>query len=106
MHGNGEPAGDSRRHFLQLLATLPALALGSAGGAAAQEADAAAPELASWLEIVKLRFGERLNAEQLEAIQENLGWMLRSGARLRDAALANSDEPDVIFRAQPLEDEP
>ncbi len=88
---------DSRRHFLQLLATLPALALG--GRVAAQEGAAPAPELAAWLEIIKQRYGARLSAEQLRDVEENLGWMLRSGTTLRAAALQNSDEPDVVFRA-------
>ena len=107
MHGNTESAlGDSRRHFLQLLATFPALALVPAGQAAAQEGTAPPAELGAWLEIVKQRWGDRLSADELKAIEENLGWMLRSGTRLREAALQNSDEPDVIFRAEAPETAP
>jgi hypothetical protein len=90
---------ESRRHFLQLLSALPALALAVPGRSSAQSDAAPPPELAHWLEIVKLRWGERLDAAQLREIETNLGWMLRSGTSLRAVALQNSDEPDVVFRA-------
>lgn len=109
------PAADpaSRRHFLQLLAgasaapwarlALPALGLAGASTAAAQTSGDAAPpsEVEPWLAIVRQRYGARLSSEQLQAVAENLGWTARSGKTLREAALSNADEPDVVFRAEP-----
>jgi hypothetical protein len=55
------------------------------------------------MDWVKAEWGERLSAEDLQVIEENLGWMQRSSQALRDVALRNADEPDVIFRAEPPE---
>lgn len=106
----------SRRRFLQAMAAvtaapwaraaLPGLGLAAAAAAAARAqapSEETPAEVGPWLEILKQRYGQRLSAEQLQAIQENLGWTARTGKTLRAAALTNADEPDVVFRALPPE---
>ncbi|HZM14634.1 MAG TPA: hypothetical protein VFE28_01425 [Candidatus Krumholzibacteria bacterium] len=105
----------SRRRFLQALAAvtaapwaraaLPGLGLAAAAAAARAQApsEETPVEVGPWLEILKQRYGQRLSPEQLQAIQENLGWTARTGKTLRAAALTNADEPDVVFRALPPE---
>lgn len=109
------PDDASRRRFLQLLAAastapwartvLPGLGLAAAGQAAAQTTtdEVTSARVRALLEIVKAEWGERLSAADLQVIETNLGWMQRSSEALRGAALQNSDEPDVIFRAEPPE---
>ena len=53
------------------------------------------------LEVVKRRWGDRLDAKQLDAVREDLEGNLGAAAALRALALTNADEPDVIFSAEP-----
>jgi hypothetical protein len=109
------PDAASRRRFLQLVAAastapwaravLPGLGLAAAGQAAAQTSspEETSTRVRALLDMVKAEWGERLSEEDLQVIERNLGWMQRSSQALRGAALQNSDEPDVIFRAEPPE---
>jgi len=109
------PDAASRRRFLQLMAAasaapwaravLPGLGLAAATAASAQTTEGEEPsaQVRALLDVVKAQWGERLSAEDLQVIEENLGWMQRSSQALRGVALRNSDEPDVIFRAEPPE---
>jgi hypothetical protein len=47
--------------------------------------------------IVRRRYGQHLNADQLKAITDELDFRIQSGERLKSAKLENGDEPDVIF---------
>ena len=49
--------------------------------------------------IVRRRYGQHLNADQLKEITEELDSRIQSGERLKSAKLANGDEPDVTFHA-------
>jgi len=49
--------------------------------------------------IVRRRYGEHLNADQLKAITDELDFRVQSGERLKAAKLTNGDEPDVTFKA-------
>jgi len=49
--------------------------------------------------IVRRRYGQYLNADQLKSITEELDFRLQSGDRLKAAKLTNGDEPDFIFHA-------
>ncbi|MFQ5599242.1 MAG: hypothetical protein ACE5G2_01670 [Candidatus Krumholzibacteriia bacterium] len=109
----GPGSGASRRRFLQLLgatsaapwvrAALPALAVAGARTAAAQtpEDEEVPPEVRSLLEIVQQRWGDRLDQEQLHAIEQDLKYLQRAGRTLRDVDLGNADEPAFVFRAPP-----
>ena len=80
---------------------------GSASGAAPADSARAAPEKPPEISddaralaaIVQRRYGRHLNAEQLEAVTREIQNRLEGGKRLRDAKLANHDEPDFTFRA-------
>jgi hypothetical protein len=63
------------------------------------EKKAASPEALALTEVVKLRYGDHLTAEQLGAIALDLDARLEGGRELRKLSLANGDEPDTIFHA-------
>jgi len=50
-------------------------------------------------EIVRRRYGKHLTPEQMEAVTRELDQRVQAGRRLKDAKLANSDEPDFTFHA-------
>lgn len=50
-------------------------------------------------EVARLRFGERLSPEQLQAVVRDLEGNVRTAERLRAFKLKNSDEPDFSFEA-------
>jgi hypothetical protein len=50
-------------------------------------------------EVARLRFGEHLTPEQLEAVKRDLEGNVRTAERLRAFKLRNSDEPDFAFEA-------
>ncbi|HEX8559988.1 MAG TPA: hypothetical protein VF668_17965 [Pyrinomonadaceae bacterium] len=50
-------------------------------------------------EVARLRFGERLSPEQLQAVRRDLEGNVRTAERLRAFKLKNSDEPDFAFEA-------
>jgi hypothetical protein len=49
--------------------------------------------------IVQRRYGKHLNPKQLEAVTTEIDGRIQGGVRLRAVKLANSDEPDVTFKA-------
>jgi hypothetical protein len=50
-------------------------------------------------EVARLRFGEHLTPEQLQAVRRDLEGNVRTAERLRAFKLKNSDEPDFAFEA-------
>ena len=116
------PLAADRRRFLKtiglaglssaLAPTTLALAqsVTPAGGTSPAKPDSAAapaptgpPEISedarSLAEIVRRRYGKHLTPEQLEAITRELDGRLQGAKRMREAKLANADEPDITFRA-------
>jgi hypothetical protein len=107
----------SRRRFLQTLgAATAAVPLGLAWPALAQTPPPAPPatpppapapegdpglqaDAQHLVQIVERRWGERLDAAQLEAVRDDVQGLLGAGAALRRLELRNADEPDVVFRA-------
>lgn len=53
----------------------------------------------SLAEIVRRRYGQYLTPDQLEGVTRELDGRMQGGRRLRDAKLANGDEPDFTFHA-------
>jgi hypothetical protein len=49
--------------------------------------------------IVERRYGKHLTPEQLEQVTRELDGRVQAGRRLKDAKLANGDEPDFTFGA-------
>lgn len=65
----------------------------------AEEAKPPSEDALALAMIVRRRYGQHLNADQLKAITEELDFRIQSGERLKSAKLTNGDEPDVTFRA-------
>ena len=118
--GGPEP-GASRRRFTKTLAAAclaaPALAVAARSQTppAAKEPKAPpnpqptpappqgppkpSPLAEAYAEAARLRFGEHLSAEQMEAVKRDLEGNVRTAERLRAFKLKNSDEPDFVFGA-------
>lgn len=69
---------------------------GTGGEVQAAEPSALAKALA---EGIRLRYGDRLSADDLAIITRGIDGRLRGVDRLYQVALANGDEPDFVFRA-------
>jgi hypothetical protein len=113
------PRSDSRRRFTKTLAA--AVVAGAAASAAAQTPPAAteskappnpqptpaqqqqpakpSPVAVAYAEVARARFGEKLSAEQFEAVKRDLEGNVRAADALRAYKLENSDEPDFVFGA-------
>jgi hypothetical protein len=50
-------------------------------------------------QVVAMRYGAHLTPEQLEAVAREIDGRVTGGKRLREAKLANHDEPDFTFQA-------
>ena len=119
-------ARTSRRRFVQLLGATAAVApLATALPAAAQTSPAPVPtapppaqpapgaasevdpqvaaDARALTDMIQRRFGDRFDAAQVGSIREDLEGNLGAGRTLRAVALRNADEPDIVFRARPLE---
>jgi hypothetical protein len=115
-----EPRNDSRRRFTKTLAA--AFVTGAAVSAVAQTPPAAkeptappnpqptptpqqqqppkpSPVAVAYAEVARARFGERLSAEQFDAVKRDLEGNVRAADALRAYKLQNSDEPDFVFGA-------
>ncbi|MDT7689212.1 MAG: hypothetical protein QOE46_1971 [Acidobacteriota bacterium] len=57
------------------------------------------PLAEAYAEAARLRFGEHMSPEQLEAVKRDLEGNVRTAERLRSFKLQNSDEPDFVFGA-------
>jgi hypothetical protein len=57
------------------------------------------PDALDLASIAKRRYGKFLSDEQTEELTKALDRGVQGGTALRKAKLANSDEPDFIFRA-------
>ncbi len=97
----------TRRQFNKTLALLAAAPLAAtAEAAAARPADEppAAETFSSaaqaLTEVVRLRHGKHLSAEQLKRIRQRLETTARRAAALRKTPLQNGDEPDFLFVAE------
>lgn len=60
----------------------------------------AAAVAAAYFEVARLRFGEKLGADDLARIRQSLErYVGGTSEALRKAKLRNSDEPDFVFKA-------
>lgn len=104
---DGVPPHISRRAFAERLALAAAapLLLGDIAPLAAQPAPlqqqpAEPSTLAKTLaEAIRLRYGDRLSADDMAIITRGIDGRLRGVDRLYQVALTNGDEPDFVFRA-------
>ena len=105
----GVPPHISRRAFAERLALAAAtpLLLGDIAPLAAQPPPQPGPQQATepsalakaLAEAIRLRYGDRLSADDLATITRGIDGRLRGVDRLYQVALANGDEPDFVFRA-------
>jgi hypothetical protein len=116
----GAPRNDSRRRFTKTLAAT--VVAGTTVRAVAQTPPAAkeptappnprptptpqqqqppkpSPVAVAYAEVARARFGERLSAEQFDAVKRDLEGNVRAADALRTYKLQNSDEPDFVFGA-------
>ena len=61
--------------------------------------NAPSPVGEAYAEVVRLRFGEKLSADELARVKRDIEGNVRTAERLRASKLKNSDEPDFIFIA-------
>jgi hypothetical protein len=60
---------------------------------------APSPVADAYAEIGRLRFGEKLSADELARMKRDIEGNVRTAERLRAFKLKNADEPDFIFIA-------
>ena len=100
----------TRREFAKSLAVVAATPLMAKAGiapeaepAAAQQtpppANPFAPQAEALTEVVRRRYAQYLNDEQLEAVKRSIERALRGGDTLNKFALTNGDEPAFAFSA-------
>lgn len=53
----------------------------------------------AYAEVARLRFGEKLSADELARMKRDIEGNVRTAERLRAFKLKNADEPDFIFIA-------
>ena len=111
----GERPRLSRREFHRAAATAATLSLVSGWIPAAQEppgtteppqnepssgtAEAPSAEAAALAEIVRMRYGSRLDAQGLREITRSIDGGLKGAESLRKVPLENGEEPAFLFRA-------
>jgi len=100
----------TRREFAKSLAVVAATPLMAKAGIAPEaETPAAqqtpppanpfAPQAEALTEVVRRRYAQYLNDEQLEAVKRSIERALRGGDTLNKFALTNGDEPAFAFSA-------
>jgi len=105
MDSNRTPSPSGRREFLKLVglaglsSTLGAPARVFAQAAKSAAVPAASDNALALAMIVRRRYGQHLNADQMKAITDELDNRIQAGQRLRAVKLANGDEPDFTFHA-------
>ena len=57
------------------------------------------PVADAYAEVARLRFGEKLGADELARMKRDIEGNVRTAERLRAFKLKNADEPDFIFIA-------
>ncbi len=61
--------------------------------------NAPSPVAEAYAEVGRLRFGEKLSADELARMKRDIEGNVRTAERLRAFKLKNADEPDFIFIA-------
>lgn len=57
------------------------------------------PLALAYLEVARLRFGEKLSEEEMSRMRRDIVGNLRAADALRAVKLKNADEPDFVFSA-------
>jgi TAT (twin-arginine translocation) pathway signal sequence len=99
------PDHPHRRRFLQATAaTAAAATVPTPALARADDPPPAAPTAVQALgDLVRARFGQHLNAEQLKRAQSEVNELVRVAEALRRINLEHAEEPALVFVADPEE---
>ncbi len=57
------------------------------------------PLAEAYAEVARVRFGDKLKAQELEQLKKDLENVVQNADRLRSVKSQNSDEPDFVFSA-------
>ena len=77
----------------------PEPAASDSAGAQGTKPPEISDEARTLAQIVAKRYGAHLTPEQLEAVTREIDSRVTGGKKLREAKLANHDEPDFTFQA-------
>ena len=66
--------------------------------------DSTSPESEAMMSIVRQRYGDRLNEEQLQEVQKRIDGIAKAAEALRAVKLENGDEPFSIFAPYRVDD--
>jgi hypothetical protein len=91
----------TRRQFAKNVAALAAAPVAASAAPAQEPAPPARPATAgqALAELVRIRYGQHLVADQLRRVTQRVENNLRMADRLKRTALANGDEPAFEFTA-------
>jgi hypothetical protein len=64
-----------------------------------QQQQPPSPLALAYLEVARLRFGEKLTEDEMTRVRRDIAGNLRSADALRAVKLKNADEPDFVFSA-------
>lgn len=90
----------ARRGFLQSLLATPFLPASLASPQAPSPSPANDALTDALLGVVKVLYGEKLEAEELLAVRVEIGKAREATERLRTVKLGNADEPVTVFGAR------
>jgi hypothetical protein len=92
----------TRREFTKALAVAAAAPLAACAAAATDQPPAAnfATTAQALTEVVRLRYGKHILADQLKRVRQQIERGLRGRNALRRPPLRNADEPDFVFFAE------
>jgi hypothetical protein len=68
-------------------------------GQSSQQETPPSPQAEAMLQLLKAKFPDRLDQEQLKRALTNCDGIARASERMSKAALSNGDEPDFVFSA-------
>jgi hypothetical protein len=89
----------NRRAFLQSIAAAPLVASApvTAQAQAQESPSPLAGQVDAVAELIKLRYGKYLAADDMPEIKRGIERMLRNAETLAKIKITNSDEPDFMF---------
>src|SRR6266571_897998 len=91
------PEGLSRRAFAERLALAAAAPFVLLDVRLPMAAGAPSPLAQALAESIRLRYGDRLSADDVKTITQSIESRLQGVERLYRVALTNADEPDFVF---------
>ncbi|CUS78364.1 hypothetical protein JGI7_00963 [Candidatus Kryptonium thompsonii] len=88
-----------RRKFLKIAASFPVIGSTMIPKISSQQ-EKSNDEIQKLIEIIKLKYGERLSEDQMKLISEDIEANIRRRERLLSYKLLNWEEPDFKFQVK------